>query len=103
DVNNTTFCILAPDGRQPITRAGRGVGQIFASPDQMATWMSQAADYYDGERKKANLQPEPLAALPLARTVRLGIDTAAADNVPLVVLYGRTREEAARLEAAAAA
>src|ERR1051325_11526957 len=53
DVENTTFCILSPDGKQPITRAGRGIRQIFQSPEQMAGWMDKAAEYYDGESQKA--------------------------------------------------
>ncbi|MGV3723851.1 MAG: thioredoxin family protein, partial [Actinomycetota bacterium] len=43
DVENTTFCILSPDGKKPITRAGRGIRQIFQSPDQMQWWMAEAA------------------------------------------------------------
>jgi hypothetical protein len=102
DVENTTFCILSPDGKNPLTRVGRGVRQVFQSPEQMAGWMNQAADYYDEERRKAGLKPESLAALPLVETVRVGLNTAAADNLPLVVLYGKTPDEASRLEAAAA-
>src|SRR5690349_925411 len=64
DVENTTFCILSPDGKQPITRAGRSIGQIFQSPEQMAAWMSQAAGYYDAERGKAGLQQGSPTALP---------------------------------------
>lgn len=102
DVENTTFCILSPDGKQPISWAGRSIRQVFPSPEQLTTWMSQAADYYDAERRKAGLKPESLAGLPLVDTVRLGLNTAAADDVPLVILYGKTKEEVARLEAAAA-
>src|SRR5437764_10308163 len=86
DVENTTFCILAPDGKAPITWAGRGIRQVFQSPDQMAGWMDRAADYYEHERKQAGLNPEPLTALPLIATVRLALNTAAADDRPLVVL-----------------
>lgn len=103
DVENTTFCVLSPDGKKPITRAGRGIRQLFQSPEQMAGWMNEAADYYDAERTKAGQQVEPLAALPLAASVRLGLNAAAADNLPLVVLYGKNREETARLETAAGA
>lgn len=103
DVENTTFCILSPDGKNPITRAGRGIRQIFQSPQQMQEWMAEAADFYDAERKKAGLKPEPITALPRVDGVRLGINTAAADNQPVVVLYGKSREEVARLEKSAAA
>jgi hypothetical protein len=102
DVENTTFCILSPDGKKPITWAGRGVREIFGAPDRMAGWMNQAADYYDEERTKAGLKAEPLAALPLIGTVRLALNTAAADNLPLVVLYGKDPPEVARLESIAA-
>ncbi len=102
DVENTTFCILSPDAKQPITRAGRGIRQIFQSPAQMAEWMNQAAGYYEAERRKAGQKPEPPAALPLAENVRLGLNMAAADDMPLVVLYGATPEETARLQKSAA-
>ena len=100
DVENTTFCILSPDATKPITRAGRSVHQIFQSPQQMHDWMGEAADYYDAERKKAGLKSEALSALPRVPNVRLGLNTAAADDLPLVVLYGKTREETTRLETA---
>jgi hypothetical protein len=102
DVENTTFCILSPDATKPITRAGRGIGQIFRSPEQMQEWMDNAAAYYEEERTKAGQKPEALSALPRVGNVRLGLNAAAADNLPLVVLFGKTREETAHLEAAAA-
>jgi hypothetical protein len=64
--------------------------------------MDQAADYYEDERKQAGLKPTALAALPRAENVRLGLNAAAADNLPLVVLYSKTPAEKAKLEAAAA-
>jgi len=102
DVENTTFAILAPDGKKPITHTARGIRQLFRSPDEIVQWMDQAADYYEGERKKKHLKPQPLTALPVVSDVRLGLNTAAADNLPLVVLYGQTAAETARLKARAA-
>lgn len=102
DVENTTFCILSPDGKQPIVRAGRSIRQVFRSPEQMQEWMDQAADYYEAERKKQGKKPEPITALPRIADVRLGLNTAAADDLPLVVLFAKSAADAARLEAAAA-
>lgn len=97
-----TFCVLGPDGKRRITWAGRSIRQIFQSPEQMVKWMDQAASYYEEQRRKEGLKPEPPLALPLIPTVRLAINTAAADDVPLVVLYGKMQEETSRLKAAAA-
>src|SRR5947208_9294909 len=58
DVENTTVCFLAPDGKLPLSRAGRGLGQLFRSADQMAGWMDQAAEYYSAERTKTGLKTE---------------------------------------------
>ena len=103
DVENTTFCLLGPDGKKRITRAGRSIRQDFQSPEEMADWMDEVASYYEEERHKAGLGPEPLKALPLVPTVRLGVITAAADDVPLVVIYAGSGAEASRLNAVAAA
>jgi len=102
DVENTTFCMIAPDGKNPLTQPARGIRQVFQSPEHMASWMGEAADYYEAERAKASLKPAPITALPLVGTVRLGLNTAAADNLPLVVLYSPSPADRSRLEAAAA-
>ncbi|HET6382083.1 MAG TPA: hypothetical protein VFJ58_01720 [Armatimonadota bacterium] len=102
DVENTTFCFLGPDGKKRISWAGRSIRQVFQSPDQMSQWMNQAASYYDAQRRKEGLKPEPIEALPVVPNVRLAVDTAAADDVPLVVLYGTSPAQISHLKAAAA-
>jgi hypothetical protein len=78
DVENTTFAILAPDGKTTLTDASRGTRGIYAGPAEMATSMTGLAARYParGEGK----------ALPVAADVRLGLAIAAGDGLPLVVV-----------------
>lgn len=98
DLENTTFAILAPDGKKRLTRTGRGPKMAFghgrAGVKTMAAEMEAIAKSYPG-RKRAK-GPAPL---PLLVDVRRAINVAACDNLPLVVVYGKTAEERAALEA----
>jgi hypothetical protein len=81
-VENTTFALLAPDGTTPLTRVGRSAKQLFADAADMAAAMTRlAAGYADKPAVAA------AAALPTVPTVRLALNVAASDGLPLVVLY----------------
>ncbi len=79
DVENTTFAILSPDGKKQLLRASRGMNHSFEDAADMAQAMQRIS-----ASSKAKPWTEP--ALPLAANVRLGINIAAADNQPAVVL-----------------
>jgi hypothetical protein len=81
EVENTTFCVLAPDGRTKLVRAARGPEHLFADARDMAEALNRVADRY---APRANAGPGPLPTVP---TVRLALDVAAADNRPLVVIF----------------
>jgi hypothetical protein len=90
ELENTVFCLLAPDGRTKLARSARGIGQVFATPTAFAAALSQAAGRFPA---KADGGPAPL---PDVKTVALALNVAAADNLPLVVLIageGDARKE----------
>jgi hypothetical protein len=92
EVENTTFTILPPDGKQPLVRPGRSARQCFAGAAQMAESMNRIAKQYEG--RKADGAPE----LPKVANVRLALDVAACDNQPLAVLCARDAEALRQLE-----
>ncbi len=80
EVENTTFAILAPDGKQQLVRSGRAARNTFASAAEMAESMNQIARRYEG--RNSTREPE----LPVVATPRLALDVAACDNRPLALL-----------------
>jgi hypothetical protein len=89
EVENTTFTILAPDGKKPLVRATRSAKGAFRDAPQMAESMARIARQYPGKPATADLPP-----LPTVATVRLAVDVAAADNQPLVIVVAE--DEAVR-------
>src|SRR5438067_2964157 len=83
DVENTTFTILAPDGKKQLARASRSAKGAFRDAAQMAETMARIAKEHPG-KPSANDAPPPL---PTVTTVRLAVDVAACDNQPLVVVF----------------
>ncbi|HEX3149284.1 MAG TPA: hypothetical protein VHR66_14515 [Gemmataceae bacterium] len=80
EVENTGFCLLAPDGKKRLSRSARGMDHLYADAAEMAAEMTKIAGTF-----------KPIAvpsALPLAADARLGLDIAAADGLPLVIVVG---------------
>ncbi len=96
EVENTTCCLLSPDGRRPLTRPSRGFQQVYRDGPQMAEWMEFVADQCATDRVTARQPEVPIRTLPRISTVRLALATAAADNVPLAILYAPNRADRAR-------
>jgi hypothetical protein len=80
-LENTVFGILAPDGVKKLVRSSRGVDHVFSGPDEMAEAMAKIAAKYPNTTRPSRL--------PLVASVRLGINVAAADGEPLVVIVGK--------------
>jgi hypothetical protein len=93
EMENTTFCFLSADAGRFLSRPARGVQQLFRDAASMAEWMNQTADA-ETDRKEVTA-PAPLPKVP---NVRLGINVAAADNQPVVVLQAEGAKDAPRLE-----
>jgi hypothetical protein len=92
DVENTTFAILAPDGKEQLVRPGRSPDWEFRDAKNMAEGMTRIARKYDG--KKTAGEPE----LPALGDVRLALDVAACENLPLVCLCAQQEDQLRQLE-----
>jgi hypothetical protein len=87
-LENTTFALLDPEGKRPLVATGRGPNFAFhgttAEPaKEMAQTMQKIAAYY----KVTSKSPAPEAPLPLNGSLRLALNVAACDNLPLVVIH----------------
>ncbi len=81
-LENTTFSILAPDGKRKLSASGRGPRHMFRNASAMASTMNRIAKQYPAKRSQPDQQP----ALPLMKDVALALNVAASDNLPLVVI-----------------
>ncbi len=80
ELENTVFALLDPNGKR-ITRGGRSPSFVFADAADMATEMLRIAK---------DFKPKKVARdLPTIADVRLGLNVAACDNVPLVVAWAK--------------
>lgn len=79
ELENTVFCLLAPDGRQQLSRPGRGPHFTFGSPGSMAREMKQIANRYETQ------DGDGIPKLPQMKNFRLGLNVAECDALPLVV------------------
>jgi hypothetical protein len=86
ELENSSFAILDPDGKRKLTTSGRGPRRLFADANALAEDLTRLA--------KPFADKSAPASLPVVANVRLAIDIAAADNLPLVILVGEgpTRE-----------
>jgi hypothetical protein len=92
ELENSVFAILSSDGKTKLARAGRGPHAVASTSKQLAAALDRiAAD------NPAKAEPR---ALPLVATLKLAVNIAACDNVPLAVLSAQDGKWKA-LEAAA--
>jgi hypothetical protein len=78
ELENSSFAILDSDGKKKLTRSGRGPRRLYADADELAQDLDRLA--------KPFAEKATPAALPVVANVRLALDIAAADNLPLVIL-----------------
>ncbi|MAE75898.1 MAG: hypothetical protein CMJ85_03390 [Planctomycetes bacterium] len=93
-LQNTVFCILAPDGKKKLVNAGRAPGWAFGVAEDMALEMNEiAVDYKPGKTRPVDL------GLPYLKSVRLAMNVAACDSQRLAIVYAPDLETRAALEA----
>ena len=92
-VQNTTFAVLSPDGSRTLVRPSRSPQFQFRTPSRLASVMNGIAGQY---RAKSGTP----SSLPTAANVRIGLNIAAADNLPLVVVYVKDKSQLRKLETA---
>jgi len=80
-MENTTFAILSPDGKQKLAASGRGPFHAFRNAAQLAQGMKLIASQHAGAAKAALSDRQ----LPLMRSLELALNVAACDNLPLIV------------------
>lgn len=85
-VLNTTFVLLAPDGKTPLSGSGRSPRQAFPGDEeetleQLVKAMKAIAKKFPGNNASPRLRP-----VPVALDVRNAVNVAACDNQPLVVI-----------------
>lgn len=88
DLENTTFVLLDPSGKQALSRGGRSPGMVFGDKDSFVASLNKQAERY--KAKKAD------PGLPTVVDLRLGINVAASDGLPLVAVVeddARKREK----------
>ena len=102
-LENTTTVLLGPDGKQRLSRSGRGPSWLISGEPRGRG----AAPTSDGARRLADLlaskakpyraKPEP-TALPVSLDFRRALNVAACDGRPLVVVVAESRTTRAQIE-----
>jgi hypothetical protein len=87
DLENTTFALLTPDGKK-IGRAGRSPDFVYDGPEAMSDAMNKIAAQYSPKDAKREL--------PIMKNVRLALDVAACDGLPMVIALGRDKADLAK-------
>ena len=91
-LENTVFALMSPDASQLLAPSGRDPGRLYADARTMAGSLDTLARAYAG-RAAASRE------LPLMADFRLGLNVAACDGLPLIVVTSTAAE--ARLAPAA--
>lgn len=85
-LENTVFCVLAPDGKRTLTRAGRSPQSRWDKAEDFAGWLDRTFEAYARKAKA-------LEALPLHESLALGLNVAACDLAPLAILSARNEKD----------
>ena len=89
ELENTLFIILDPYGR-PLTRGAREPSWLWRDSHEMAQGLDEIARKYSGHGENQ--------ALPAVATVRLGLNVAAADKLPLTIVVSDNSQDRKALE-----
>tara|TARA_R110002126_G_scaffold1402_13_gene8034 strand:- start:12680 stop:13354 length:675 start_codon:yes stop_codon:yes gene_type:complete len=90
ELENTTFTLLDPDGEQ-ISRGGRSPSFVFQDAEDMAERMDEFSFVYEPTVHFKS------RALPTVKDLRLGVNVAACDSLPLVVGVAKKDADVKRL------
>jgi hypothetical protein len=90
ELENTTFTLLGPDGEQ-ITRGGRSPSFVYRDADEMAESMDEFAFVYEPTKHFKT------RALPTVKDLRLGVNVAACDSLPLIVGVAKKDKDVKKL------
>lgn len=93
-MENTTFAILSPDGKQKLTSSGRSPLHAYRNAAQMAMGMKVIASQHSGAKKAALSDRQ----LPLMKSVELALNVASCDNLPMIVAVASDEKKLAALQ-----
>lgn len=101
-LENSVFAILAPDGKTPLTRAGRSPDMVFgaSSPELSRTLLLKEMAAI---QKRYPSKAEKVSQLPTSLDLRRAMNVASCDLQPLVVLFAEEEKEREELANAVAA
>ncbi len=88
-LENTTFAILSADGKTKLTKTGRAPFHEYRNSRSMAAGMQEIA-------KSNNVQPETMftdTKLPFTKNLEIGLNVAASDGLPLVVIVAEDEKQ----------
>lgn len=85
-LENTVFAILDPYGR-PLTRGSRSPDWFFRDSSEMAASLNDVANRYRSTSHSSQRY------LPSVATVRLGLNVAACDKLPIAIIIADTEQE----------
>lgn len=99
NLENTTFCLLAPDGETRVSRGGRSPSMVFGGIEGLSAELEKLTERYPAEAKPRASQ----AVYPAQESVAMALNVAASDGLPLVLLAGGTDEQRAQVAGSMAA
>jgi hypothetical protein len=94
DLENTTFVLLDPSGKQAISRAGRGPEMTFSNAAALSEALKKGSASYEAKKGER--------VLPTVVDFRLGLNVAASDGLPLVAIVEADQDARARINKAVA-
>jgi len=92
-LENTTFGILAPDGKRNLVTPGRGPMHAFRDATDMANKMRVIALQHPGAMQSAWADQR----LPVMNSVDVALNVAACDNLPLLVTFAENEQRLAEI------
>lgn len=94
DLENTTFVLLDPSGQRALSRGGRSPGMVFGDKENFIAKLNEQAGKF--KPNKAD------ASLPTVTDLRLGLNIAASDGLPLVAIVEEDARKRDQLQVALA-
>jgi hypothetical protein len=85
ELRNTTFALLDPSGEKALAKTGRSPQMVYKNVDSFAVNLASLANGFGSE--------VGTKSLPLIPSLRLGLNIAACDGLPLVVIINDESRE----------
>jgi hypothetical protein len=94
-LRNFGYALLSPDAKTKLRQSGRGPNFIYKNAKEMAAELKRIAGKYPYKTKTT--QAQKTRSLPKMKGVRLGLNVASCDGLPLIIVVGKSAREVAQL------